>query len=93
MSRPDSRPDVWLEEEGDEGDEDDEEEADAVLDEEEGEVVSVGEVDLGHVHVHRVRHHEGQREARDDAPPGSLLSTESDIYSYWARNLYLQWVA
>ena len=82
MSRPDSRPDVWLEEEGDEGDEDDEEEPDAVLDEEEGEVVSVGEVDLGHVHVHRVRRHEGQREARDDAPAGTLLPTESNIQFY-----------
>ena len=44
------------------------------LDKEEGEVV-VGEVDLGHVHVHGVRRHEGQGEAHDDAPAGTLLPT------------------
>ena len=80
---PDSLPDVPLEYERDDGHQEDEEESDAVLDEEEGEVV--GEVHLGHVHVHRVRRHEGQGEAHDDAPAGTLLPTETNIFTLSSR--------
>lgn len=70
---PDSISDVFLKYESDDWDEYDEEEPDAVLDEEKGEAVH--EVYLGHVHVHRVRGQEGQREAEDDAPTGALFVT------------------
>ena len=64
--------DFLLETERNDGDEDHKEEADAVLDQQEREVVQ--EVDLGHVHVQGVRRDERQREADDDPPaPAAVI--------------------
>ena len=62
----DAPADLLFQAERDKGHDDDVEEADAVLDQEEGEVVQ--QVDLGHVHVQRVGRHEGEGEADDEAP-------------------------